>query len=419
MTEAPAHPPQQPEGAVGAPPLAPGEPPLCYVVDENASIRHFLSLVLHGSGIDTVEFANGAALRASNEKRAPNLVFHDVSLESADAIESMVTLGKRGYRGAVQLMSSRGAAVLDHVKTTGLRHKLNMLPPLKKPFETDAIGKIIDELKLGLAPADAARIDLQEALNNNWIEFWYQPKVELRKKRLAGAESHARARHPQHGLVLPSAFMAGASEASVLKLSELAVVSGLKAGVAFSRLGVTLPIAVNLPLEALVKLPIEQLVKAQHPHPDRWPGLIIDVSEEQVVADLALAVELAKKLDPINVRLAIDDFGRGSSSLARLSELPFAEIKLDRAFVADCGTNKVNAPLCKTAIDLAHSFGRVAAATGIEKAADATALVSMGCDFGQGFLFGQPMPEELFVSLLRQRTGGQVRAQAAACGADK
>jgi EAL domain-containing protein (putative c-di-GMP-specific phosphodiesterase class I) len=95
----------------------------------------------------------------------------------------------------------------------------------------------------------------------------------------------------------------------------------------------------------------------------------------------------------------------------RLRELPFAELKLDRSFVTDCGTDKVNAPLCKTVIGLAHNFGAVAAAIGVKKASDAVALVSMGCDYGQGFLFGQPMPEERFASLLRQRAQG--RAQAA------
>jgi len=91
------------------------------------------------------------------------------------------------------------------------------------------------------------------------------------------------------------------------------------------------------------------------------------------------------------------------SSLPRLKELPFAELKLDRAFVTDCGTDKVNAPLCKTVIDLAQNFGSIAVAVGIEKGSDALALVSMGCDYGQGFLLGQPMPEERFISLLRQR----------------
>jgi EAL domain-containing protein (putative c-di-GMP-specific phosphodiesterase class I) len=115
-----------------------------------------------------------------------------------------------------------------------------------------------------------------------------------------------------------------------------------------------------------------------------------------------------------NVKLAIDDFGRAYSALTKIESLPFAELKLDRVFVTDCGTHRMNAPLCKTVIDLAHSFGSVAVAVGIEKASDAVALVSMGCDYGQGFLLGQPMPEERFVSLLRQRGGGAVRTPEAA-----
>jgi EAL domain-containing protein (putative c-di-GMP-specific phosphodiesterase class I) len=291
-----------------------------------------------------------------------------------------------------------------------------MLPVLKKPYETDAIVKIIQHLKLGTPPAMAARIELEEALNKNWIEFWYQPKIDLRKKQLTGAEAFARVRHPQHGILLPGAFMPGASEASLIKLSELAITGALKAGLAFSKLGINLRIAVNVPVEALVKLPVPELVKAHRPKADNWPGLIIDVAEEQILTDLALAQDITKKLESSNVRLAIDEFGRGFSSLARLKELPFAELKLDRAFVLDCGTDKVNAPLCKTVIDLAHNFGSTAVAMGIEKAADAVALVSMGCDFGQGFLLGQPMPEERFISLLRQRAGAHKLAPAGASG---
>jgi EAL domain-containing protein (putative c-di-GMP-specific phosphodiesterase class I) len=112
---------------------------------------------------------------------------------------------------------------------------------------------------------------------------------------------------------------------------------------------------------------------------------------------------MTKKLAEHNVKLAIDDFGKGYAALMKLKELPFAEMKLDRSFVVGVGTDKVHAPICKTVIDLAHSFGSLAVGIGLEHAADAMALLSMGCDLGQGFLLGQPMPEERFIGLLKQR----------------
>ena len=415
-----AIPPSSTSAATAAPAAAEGQGsdarvPLFFVIDADASIRHFLSLILHGAGIDTQEFADGNALLAALNRRTPDIVFLNVALESAEAIENVVALGKRGYSGFVQLMSSRGSAVLEHVKSIGDQHRLLMLPPLKKPFETSAILKVLQDLKFGQPAAMAARIDLDEALRNGWIEFWYQPKIDLRKKQLVGAEAFARARHPQHGILMPSAFMPGASDASLVTLSEQVLAHALQASLNFSKVGVNLRMAVNIPVAALVKIAVADIVQTHRLQFEKWPGLIIDVTEEQIVTDLTLATDFTKRLQHLNVQLAIDNFGRGYSSLVRLKHLPFAELKLDRAFVADCGTDKVNAPLCKTVIDLAHNFGSIAVAIGIEKASDAVALVSMGCDYGQGFLLGQPMPAERFISLLRQRAGTQgqpsVRAQ--------
>jgi EAL domain-containing protein (putative c-di-GMP-specific phosphodiesterase class I) len=231
----------------------------------------------------------------------------------------------------------------------------------------------------------------------------------LRKKQLIGAETFARARHPQHGILLPSAFIPGAKESSLITLSERALSRTLEAGLNFSKFGVNLRMAVNIPVNALVKLAVAEIVQSYRPQFEKWPGLVIDIPEDQIVTDLALATDVAKKLQHLDVTLAIDDFGRGYSSLARLKDLPFAELKLGRSFVTDCGTDRVNAPLCKNVIDLAHSCGSIAVAIGIEKASDALALVSMGCDYGQGFLLGQPMPEQRFLALLRQRTTSQVR----------
>jgi EAL domain-containing protein (putative c-di-GMP-specific phosphodiesterase class I)/CheY-like chemotaxis protein len=386
--------------------------PLCFVVEGDASISQFLSLVLHGAGLDTEEFADGESFRAALTTRSPDLVFLNIALESTDAVECVVALGTKGYTGYVQLMSGRGAAVLEHVKSIGLQYRLQMLDVLKKPFETGAILQILRDLKLGHPPAVAARIDLDEALNNDWIEFWYQPKIDLRKKQLVGAEAFARARHPQSGVLTPETFMPGATEASLIKLSERALDHALRAALSFARLGVNLRPSVNFPVSALVKVAIADIVETHKPQFEKWPGLMIDLPEAQIVPELALAHEVANKLRPLDVHLAIDNFGRSHSAFARVKELPFAELKLDRAFVADCGTDRTNAPLCKTVIVMAHSFGAAAVANGIEKASDAVALISMGCNYGQGFLLGQPMPEDRFISLLRQRTSPNRRPAA-------
>jgi EAL domain-containing protein (putative c-di-GMP-specific phosphodiesterase class I)/CheY-like chemotaxis protein len=383
---------------------APAHAPLAFVVDSEVTIRQFISLILQGHGVDTIEFADGGALRKGRFKRAPDLIFLDVNVEVQDAIQSVDALGKAGYTGVVQLMSGRGAAVLDTVRQVGQQYKLNMLPPLKKPFETSAIQRIVFEQKLGhrSAPADI-KIGLAEALDKHWLEFWYQPKIDLRRKQLAGAEAFARVRHPLHGVLPPGAFMSGADDAALIALAEQGVVSALKSGLNLSRLGVNLRMAVNVSITALVKLPVGDIVRTYRPQTAGWPGLVFDIAEEQIVNEIGLANEMTQKFAEHNVKLAIDDFGKGYATLMKLKELPFAEMKLDRAFVAGVGTDKVHAPICKTVIDLAHSFGSLAVGIGLEHASDAMALLSMGCDLGQGFLLGQPMPEERFIGLLKQR----------------
>lgn len=386
--------------------------PLCFVCDEESSIRHFLSLIMQGSGIDTEEFADDAAMRQALGGKSPDIIFIDVPLEAAGVIDTIAALGSRGFRGGVQLMSHRGSAVLERVRAIGEQKKLRMLPVLKKPFDAATVQKIIHELKIGMPAAVAARIGLDEALSNRWVEFWFQPKIDLRKKQLVGVEAIARVRHPQYGILSPTAFMPGATEADILKLSEMAITSIMAAEQQFSGIGLNLRIAVNIDVQALVKLPVGDIVRSHRANLDGWPGIILDVTEEQIVSDLPLAIELDSKLAPLNVKLAIDEVGRGHAELAKAEVVPFVEFKLDRTFVTDCGTDKINAPICKTVIDLAHQHRSAAVGIGIEKAADVLALLSMGCDFGQGFLLGQPMPEERFLSLLRQRASTH-RADAA------
>jgi EAL domain-containing protein (putative c-di-GMP-specific phosphodiesterase class I) len=181
----------------------------------------------------------------------------------------------------------------------------------------------------------------------------------------------------------------------------------------FDQAGFNLHLAINVPVSVMVRLPIPALVDRHRPTSDRWPGIILEVSEDQIVRDMKLAQEIASQLRVSGIKISIDDFGAGYSSFSSLRELPFIELKLDESFVKNCAIDATNAAICQTAIDLAHRFGSAAVAEGIETAADLQALMVMGCDFGQGVLIAPPMPQDRFLELLRQRANPAGQAQTA------
>jgi EAL domain-containing protein (putative c-di-GMP-specific phosphodiesterase class I) len=257
----------------------------------------------------------------------------------------------------------------------------------------------IDSIAVDVRP----HIAIADALRNNWFEVWYQPKIDLKRKCLAGAEALPRIRHPQLGVFLPGDFQSDVSEESVNELAKEALVATLCDWTMFDEAGFNLHLTVNLPIGALLRLPIARLVGEYHPRAEHWPGIILEISEDQIVRDIKLAGEVAALLRGAGVTIAIDDFGEGYSSLSSLRDLPFAELKIDRSFTRDCAVEPANAAICQTAIDLAHRFGSAAAATGVESQADLRALMAMSCDFGQGALIAPPLPRERFLELLCQR----------------
>lgn len=254
-----------------------------------------------------------------------------------------------------------------------------------------------------MLPNGRPRIEIADALRNNWFEIWYQPKIDLKRKCLAGAEALARIRHPAFGVLLPGTFLPSASEESTLQLAEHALLSTLRTWSTFDAAGFNLHLAINVPVSVLLKLPISQIVRENRPKAEHWPGIILEVSEDQIVRDVKQAHDIAAQLRVSGITISIDDFGAGYSSFSGLRDLSFAEIKVDSSFVKNCATDATNAAICQTAIDLAHRFGSAVVAEGIETAVDLQALVVMGCDFGQGALIAPPMPQERFLSLLRQR----------------
>jgi len=257
----------------------------------------------------------------------------------------------------------------------------------------------------GITPpaTGAPTIALAEVLRHNWLELWYQPKIDLRSKRLAGAEALARARHPQFGLLGPGAFLPGAGEADMRALTEQVIITALRDWSDFAEDGMSVLISVNTPVSALIKLPIANIIRKHRPKSSSWPGLILEVTEDEIMQDIAKANEVAEALRACNCHFALDDFGAGYSSLGRLQQLPFSELKIDRSYVSNCHTDRINAGLCEIIVELGQRFGLKTVAEGIENVYEYHKLQGLGCDIGQGYLFSKPLSKDAFIDTALKR----------------
>jgi EAL domain-containing protein (putative c-di-GMP-specific phosphodiesterase class I) len=245
------------------------------------------------------------------------------------------------------------------------------------------------------------------------MELWYQPKVELRTSHLVGAEALVRARHPTRGVIPPGLFLPGAAEQDMHELTERVILTALGDWEDFAEYSAPIKLAVNVPVSALVHLPIPRMLREARPRASIWPGLILEVTEDQIINDLDLANDVAEALRELKCELAVDDFGAGYSSLVRLKQLPFSELKIDRSYVANCHDDHFNAGLCETIVELGRRFGLRTVAEGIETTRESHKLQSIGCQIGQGYLFAKPMPKADFLSRLRARVKGAGMPQTA------
>lgn len=250
------------------------------------------------------------------------------------------------------------------------------------------------------------KLTLGDVLRCNWFELWYQPKIDLRSKRLVGAEALVRARRPDGSMVSPGVFLPGAKEDDMLALTERVILTALRDFEDCAALGAALKLSVNVPASAFVKLPIARMLREERPAAANWPGLILEVTEDEAMHDLKIANEIADELRALHCSLALDDFGAGYSSLARLRQLPFSELKIDRSYVTDCHLDKVNAGLCETIVELAKRFDLKVVAEGIETTHESHKLQGIGCDIGQGYLFAKPMAKHHFIAVLGRRLAG-------------
>jgi diguanylate cyclase (GGDEF)-like protein/PAS domain S-box-containing protein len=236
--------------------------------------------------------------------------------------------------------------------------------------------------------------ELPSAIACGQLVVHYQPKFRLQDRAIVGAEALVRWQHPVHGLLGPDKFVALAEHAGVMReLTHAVLDTALGQCARWRAQGIDLCVAVNLSAPNLLDAGFPFEVKALL---DKWElpvaFLQLEITETIVANDLASMIQVLTQLRMLGATLSLDDFGVGSSSLSFLRHLPIQEMKIDRSFIMALDTDDYNAAVVRTIIDLAHNLDMRVVAEGIETQEICDRLTGYGCDDGQGFLLGRPVP---------------------------
>jgi PAS domain S-box-containing protein len=244
--------------------------------------------------------------------------------------------------------------------------------------------------------------DLRRALENNEIVPYFQPLVELRTGLLRGFEALARWQHPQRGLIPPNEF---------IPLAETSGLHGLLTGsllravfAAAKDIPNHLTLSINISLTQLTDLTLPRHVQAaaqQANFPLNRPTL--ETTESALVGNTEHAARITHELKENGSRLALDDFGTGYSSLRHLQLLPFDELKIDATFVRSMNHTRESRKIAAAIVGLGNSLSLTTVAEGVENQTIADMLLWLGCDIGQGWLYGRPVPPNQLAESLAER----------------
>lgn len=238
--------------------------------------------------------------------------------------------------------------------------------------------------------------DLRRALQRNELVLHYQPQVSISTGDVVGVEALVRWHHPQHGLVMPDAFIPSAEHTGLIgPLTRYILDKALAQARAWCDQGRPLTVAVNLSARNLLDehLP-DQVAELLAVHDVRPELLVLEVTETAVVTEPLRAQQSLKRLAALGIRISIDDFGAGYTSLGQLKTLPVSELKIDRSFVTRMTEEGRDALIVRSVIDLGHNLGLTIVAEGVEDEEAFTALTGLSCDIAQGYYITRPMTAE-------------------------
>lgn len=387
------------------------------IAEDHAFQRCMMVDILEQLGARAVhEAQDGAAALALLQGGDPvfDIIVTDIDMPGMDGMALMRAMGESGVTASLIINSSLDRALLDSIGTMSAAYGLHLLGTIEKPASRTRIGELVSMHRhrkaapdLGHAPASFTLDEVLSGLLNGEFEPFYQPKVELAGRRIAGVEALARWRHPRYGVLSPDAFiplLEGSGHIGHLTLVILATAAGQCQQ--WIDAGFDVCVSVNLSIGHLGVQGVDAALTASVVDSGLDPRrVILEITESVAMTNVGPVLESLNRLRMKGFRLSIDDYGTGYSSMQQLARIPFTELKIDRSFVDGASRKESSRVILESSLAMARRLNITSVAEGVETQSDWDLLHEFGCDQAQGSFVAKPMPARDFPTWAEQWRG--------------
>lgn len=371
------------------------------VVDDEELMRDFLCMAVQKSGVGHVVSAGCGidALDVIEQNPAHiDIILCDLQMPEMDGIEVIRHLANDGFAGGIVLVSGEDKRVLKTAENMAAVRGLNVIGSLSKPVPVHSIIAMmnkfaVSEHKTSWAMPEVTADELDVAIRSGEIIAYYQPQIDIKSGRVKCVETLARWPHPERGMISPDVFIDLAERHDLIDpLTDTIIMQATRQGANWHKQGADINVAINISMNNLRHLDFPDRLNDMVSNAGMdIKKLVIEITESQLVKDLGTCLDILTRLRLKGPTLSIDDFGTGYASMEHLKEMPFEELKIDRAFVNGACKDDTARAILESSIFLAKQLEMTTVAEGVETSSDWDLVTALGCDVIQGYYIAPPM----------------------------
>lgn len=395
-----------------------------YIVDDNEQQTQLMQAMAATANITTLTYNSSINFLAAPLKQH-DIVVLDLQMPEKDGIEIMRELAAKNIKPNFILVSGFDERVLHSARQLAESKHLNVIATLTKPIKAKnfitLLTETLDQCKqqhaediqnhssteLNSNNTKSFTIDeLKLAIRKHQLAVYFQPKINFKDKKLMGAEVLVRWLHPEYGLIMPAQFIPLAEQHQLMNLlTEEILKLVMKEYKKLNSAGLHIKVAINLSAQNITDLAmpekLEALIKSNAINPESFT---FEMTESSLMNEISDSLDILNRLRMKGFSLSVDDFGMGYSSLVKLYQAPFSELKIDRHFITRMTTDPDAAAIVKICILLAKELNVQVVAEGVETEDIWDALKKLDCDQAQGYFIVKPQAVDQFIDWVNQQS---------------